>query len=138
MKETENHVLLRVTPIFEGSELVARGVLMEAMSAEDLGEDLQFCVYVYNVQPGIYINYRTGTNSLSTEAPKQDADTEEDPGVSAEPVAMDYVLNKSSKKFHKPDCPGIKNMKEENKETRHATRDELIAGGYSPCGTCDP
>ena len=60
IKETGNHVLYRVTPIFEGDNLVASGVLMEAESVEDEGEGLLFCVYVYNVQPGVTIDYATG------------------------------------------------------------------------------
>ncbi len=63
VKETENHVMYRVTPVFEGDNLVASGVLLEAQSVEDQGEDLQFCVYVYNVQPGITIDYATGASS---------------------------------------------------------------------------
>ena len=62
--ETGNHVLYRVTPIFEGSELVARGVQMEAMSVEDAGESVCFNVFVYNVQPGISIDYATGNSRL--------------------------------------------------------------------------
>lgn len=58
--ETENHVLYRVTPVFEGEELVARGVLMEAYSIEDQGEGICFNVYVYNNQPGVVIDYATG------------------------------------------------------------------------------
>ena len=60
IKETGNHVLYRVTPIFEGDELVARGVLMEAKSVEDNGAGILFCVYAYNNQPGVEIDYRTG------------------------------------------------------------------------------
>ena len=59
-EETGNHVLYRVTPIFNGPELVCRGVEMEAMSVEDRGEGLSFNVYIYNVQPGITIDYMTG------------------------------------------------------------------------------
>ncbi len=58
--ETENHVLYRVTPVFEGNELVARGALMEAYSIEDKGEGICFNVYVYNNQPGVVIDYATG------------------------------------------------------------------------------
>lgn len=65
VKETGNHVLYRVTPVFEGSNLVASGVLMEAESVEDKGEGILYCVYVYNVQPGININYATGDSSAS-------------------------------------------------------------------------
>ena len=62
VEETENHVLYRVTPIFEGTELVARGVQMEAFSVEDEGEGICFNVFVYNVQPGITIDYATGNS----------------------------------------------------------------------------
>lgn len=58
--ETGNHVLYRVTPMFDGTELVARGVLMEAWSVEDNGEGICFNVYCYNVQPGVVIDYATG------------------------------------------------------------------------------
>ena len=57
---SNNHVLYRVTPFFKGSELVARGVEMEAYSVEDHGRGVSFHVFVYNVQPGIGIDYRTG------------------------------------------------------------------------------
>ncbi len=60
VEETENHVLYRVTPIFEGQNLVASGVQMEAFSVEDEGEGICFNVYVYNVQPGVSIDYATG------------------------------------------------------------------------------
>ncbi len=60
VEETQNHVLYRVTPVFEGSNLVASGVLMEAYSVEDQGAGIQFCVFCYNVQPGIAIDYATG------------------------------------------------------------------------------
>ena len=64
VKETNNHVLYRVTPIFTGKNLVADGVLMEAYSVEDSGEGICFCVFVYNVQPGIEIDYLTGESKL--------------------------------------------------------------------------
>ena len=65
IKETGNHVLYSVTPIYEGDELVARGVLMEAKSVEDDGKGICFCVYVYNNQPGVKIDYRTGKSTVS-------------------------------------------------------------------------
>ena len=60
VQETGNHVLYRVTPLFDGDNLVAHGVLMEGWSVEDEGEGVQFCVYAYNAQPGIIIDYQTG------------------------------------------------------------------------------
>lgn len=60
VRETGNHVLYRVTPVFDGDDLVAKGVQMEAMSVEDKGEDIKFNVFVYNVQDGVKIDYETG------------------------------------------------------------------------------
>ena len=62
VKETKNHVMYRVTPLFDGDDLVAHGVLMEGYSVEDAGEGVQFCVYAYNAQPGIIIDYQTGNS----------------------------------------------------------------------------
>ena len=67
VRKTENHVLYRVTPFFEGDNLLAKGVLMEAMSVEDSGEDICFCVFVYNVQPDIQIDYATGKSQYVKE-----------------------------------------------------------------------
>ncbi len=63
IKETGNHVLYRVTPLFEGSELVARGVFMEAQSVEDNGAGIQFYVFCYNVQNGVVIDYASGSST---------------------------------------------------------------------------
>ena len=65
VRNTENHVLYRVTPIFTGENLVAEGVLMEAYSVEDEGKGVKFCVFVYNVQPGIEIDYATGDSRIA-------------------------------------------------------------------------
>lgn len=129
VKETGNHVLYRVTPIFDGDNLVASGVEMEAQSVEDQGEGICFHVYCYNVQPGVTIDYATGESwPEGTEQP--------DAGQSG--AGQHYVLNTSSMKFHLPDCPGVSNMSEQNKQEYTGSREDLIARGYSPCGTCDP
>lgn len=62
IEKTGNHVHYRVTPCFQGDELVARGVLMEAESIEDDGLGLKFCVYCPNIQPGVNIMYRDGSS----------------------------------------------------------------------------
>lgn len=67
LDRNDNHVLYRVTPIYEGNNLIASGVLMEAYSVEDHGEGICFCVYCFNVQPGIEIDYLTGKNHLAEE-----------------------------------------------------------------------
>ena len=64
LDRNDNHVLYRVTPVFEGDNLVAGGVLMEAYSVEDGGEGISFCVYCYNVQPGVIIDYVTGASHI--------------------------------------------------------------------------
>ncbi len=65
IKRTGNHVVYRITPVFHGNQLLAEGVLMEGYSVEDDGRGISFCVYCYNVQPGIYLDYATGENSLA-------------------------------------------------------------------------
>lgn len=75
VKETNNHVLYRVTPIFTGDNLVADGVLMEGYSVEDEGDGICFCVYAYNVQPGITIDYATGDSWLSSESSNSGSST---------------------------------------------------------------
>lgn len=68
LRSTDNHVLYRVTPVFEGKNLVASGVVIEAESIEDNGRGISICTYCYNVQPGIMINYETGDSELTEEA----------------------------------------------------------------------
>lgn len=127
IKETGNHVLYRVTPVFDGDNLVASGVLMEGESAEDGGEAIQFCVYVYNVQPGIIIDYATG-----------DSRSDDGTGGSFQSTRKTYVLNTNSKTFHKPDCGSVGKIKDSNKQTFVGTREEAIKNGYSPCKSCNP
>ena len=145
VKETGNHVLYRVTPIFEGNNLVASGVEMEAMSVEDNGEGVCFNVYCYNVQPGVTIDYATGDSWLEEDAPVSsgsDSSTVQE-GTSGSDTSVaeqeeSYVLNTSSKKFHRPDCSGVASMSPENRQDYTGTRQSLIDQGYSPCGTCKP
>ncbi len=127
VKETDNHVLYRVCPVYEGDNLVAGGVTMEARSVEDNGEGVSFHVYVYNVQPGVEIDYATGESWLEG--------TERPDGTEPE---ITYVLNVSSRKFHLPTCSGATGMKAENREESTASRSALIEQGYQPCGTCKP
>lgn len=125
VKETNNHVLYRVTPIFEGNELVCRGVQMEAWSVEDDGDGVAFNVFCYNVQPGVEIDYATGDSRAAAE---------EEPAGETET----FVLNTSSKKFHRPDCAAASSISGENRKEVSTTREELIREGYAPCGSCKP
>ena len=123
VKETDGHVLYRVTPIFVGDELVARGVWMEGYSVEDEGDGVYFSVFCYNVQPGVVIDYATGESSA---APQADG------------VVMNYVLNTNTRRFHKPDCSGAADIKKSARQDYKGTRETLIAQGYTPCGKCKP
>lgn len=137
IKETGNHVLYRVTPIFEGNNLVASGVHMEAKSVEDNGEDILFNVYCYNAQPGVGIDYATGESWLDTgsgaESPNSTSQSS-----SVESGEVTYILNTNSHKFHDPFCSSVDQMSDSNKEEFTGTRDEVIAMGYEPCGRCNP
>ena len=120
VKETDNHVMYRVVPVFEGDNLLASGVQMEAMSVEDGGEGISYNVYVYNVQPGIDIDYATGESSPGGEngVKGQGKETEEIRG------------NSRSKIYH---CPGQADY-EEMKESRHlvifGSEQEAEEAGY--------
>lgn len=143
VQETGNHVLYRVTPIFSGTELVARGVQMEALSVEDGGAGVCFNVYVYNCQSGITIDYATGDSWLTGEAPNSSdhaqSESDADANTGGEAAGEEtYILNTSSMKFHDPDCSGAASIKEENRQTYTGSREELIAQGYAPCGQCNP
>lgn len=134
VKETGNHVLYRVTPVFEGKNLVASGVYMEAYSVEDDGDGICFYVYVFNRQPGVKIDYLTGDSVADGTVESASGET-----TSAEKEeTKTYVLNISNGKFHLPDCDSVKKMKEENKQIMKCKRSELINAGYSPCGSCKP
>lgn len=130
IEATGNHVLMRVTPLFESEELVARGVQLEAQSVEDDGAGVSFNVYAYNVQPGITIDYATGESALDgTVAPDEPA---------LDTSRFRYILNVGTKRFHLPDCPSVEDMKEQNKQGFNGTREEALAQGYQPCGRCNP
>lgn len=82
VKETGNHVMYRVTPVFEGDNLVCTGLLLEGYSVEDKGASISFCVFVYNVQEGVEINYLTGENKAvgaTDPGPTPDPDPTPDP-----------------------------------------------------------
>lgn len=131
VKETGHHVLYRVTPVFKGNDLLAEGVLMEGKSVED--DEIEFCVFCYNVQPGITIEYATGKSQLAG----SDAGSGSGENAAAE-NSSSYVLNTSSKKFHLPSCKSVSTISPENKETFTGSREELIEKGYTPCGSCHP
>lgn len=126
--ETDHHVLYRVTPVFENSNLVASGVLMEAQSVED--DDVLFCVYCYNVQPKVTIDYATGESHASEDTNIQETSQATD--------EQTYIVNENTKKFHLPSCSSVKDMNSGNKREFTGDRQELLDEGYSACKTCHP
>lgn len=137
--DTGNTLLYRVTPIFEGDNLVAKGVIMEAESLEDNGGGLEFCVFIYNVQPnvvspdkpGIEIDYATGLTSIASKANTSDKGQTGNTEVT-------YILNTNSKKIHRPDCDSVSQMSQRNKKETNQSKEELIKDGYTPCQSCNP
>lgn len=119
VKETDCHVLYRVTPVFEGDNLLANGVQMEAYSVEDEGESISFNVFVYNVQPGVSIDYATGDNAKGD---KEFTQAEDSKGV--------IRGNSRSKIYH---CPG-QAAYEEMADSKHLvvfqTEEEAQNAGY--------
>ena len=164
--KTGNHVLYRVTPQYEGDNLVASGVEMEGWSVEDAGTGICFHVYCYNVQPGIEINYADGTswetasdnreNAQKTESVGQESGcTGQETGLEGDitteqleiadddsdrrnKTAQTYILNTNTKKIHRSTCSSVSQMKETNKQTYEGTVEELENMGYAPCKKCNP
>ena len=121
VKETDNHVLYRVTPIFERDNLLVSGVQMEAKSVEDNGDGISFNVYCYNVQPDIVIDYKTGESwEVGNEKSISESDT------------RTYILNTNTKKFHLKSCSSAKNLPDKNREEYSGNRNDLISKGYEP------
>ena len=111
---TGNHVMYRATPLFKDNNLVADGVLLEAYSVEDSGDGISFCVYCYNVQPGIIIDYATGDSRS---------------GGESNSAAITVYRTPRGKKYHfNAQCGG--------KNSFSVTLDEAIGGGLTPCAKC--
>lgn len=161
---TDGHLLVQVTPVFHGDELVARGVQMQGYSLEDAGASICFNVYLHNVQPGVSIDYATGSSAPEQEAVSL-ASTDPAPTASADEAAAavaqqapahhqetahheeaaahheqacSYVLNTNTHKFHYASCSSVHRMKDKNKSYVETTRSEVIAAGYTPCSNCCP
>lgn len=132
MPTEDRESISEIKPSFEDDNLVASGVLMEAESVEDDGAGISFYVYVYNVQPGIEIDYVTG-ESREAEDTQTEAGTEN--GQAAEET---YILNTNTMKFHDPDCASVGDMKASNTREYSGSREDVIQMGYDPCGRCRP
>ena len=131
IKETGNHVAYRITPIFEGNNLVCSGVQMEAYSVEDDGDGICFNVYCYNVQPGITINYANGDSSgpSSNNNTTSSKPSTEQNNNSAASGDMVWIPNSGSKYHSHSGCSNMKNP-------RQVTKQEAINQGFDACKKC--
>lgn len=131
IKETGNHVAYRITPIFEGRNLVCSGVQMEAYSVEDDGDGICFNVYCYNVQPGITINYATGDSSGPSNESSSNPSTEQSSSNDNQAASGDmvWIPNSGSKYHSRSGCSNMKNP-------RQVTKQEAENEGYEPCKKC--
>ncbi len=147
IKETGNHVAYRITPIYDGDNLLASGVQMEAYSVEDKGEGICFNVYCYNVQPGIVINYATGESAdPSAQTPKEESSSKPTPTPTPKPTpapepeqtqpdtsSQTVYTTKTGKKYHsRTNCPGLSNANAIFESTLSAAKNR----GLGPCSKC--
>ena len=152
IQETGHHVLYRVTPFYHGDDLVPFGVQMEAQSMETDEDGICCNLFLYNVQPGIEIDYATGESRragtfFALDAPANSNNDvmktlpAEEPSPEPErtiPSSVTYILNKNTGKFHRPDCKSVQQMKAKNRMDVDWSRDKVIAEGYEPCKNCNP
>lgn len=153
VKETGNHVMYRVTPMFDGDNLLASGVLMEAKSVEDNGDGVLFCVFVYNVQDGVVIDYTSGESSLkeeltTTQAPtttqpptttQKETTTEQQTTIQEQTTtknnsnngAMVWISETGSKYHSKNNCGTMNPDK-----AYQMTKDKAENQGYTACKRC--
>lgn len=145
IRETGNHVLYRVRCLYNGDDLVARGITVEAWSVEDNGEGICFNVFFYNVQPGVVIDYADGSshadeNMKKTDGQKQNNDSDSQKSDSeinsSDEEVCDYIANAKTKVLHCTDCHSVKQMSDKNKIVLKGKKSEFIAEGYSPCKNC--
>ena len=133
VKENDNHVLYRVTPIYEGDNLVASGVEMEAYSVEDKGKGICFHVYCYNIQPGITIDYATGDSKKDTSSQNSYEKKESVAATEAvtESANMVWISATGSKYHSKNNCGRMNPAK-----ASQMSESDAIAKGYGKCSKC--
>ncbi len=129
IKETKNHVMYRITPVFTGNNLLAEGIILEAYSVEDEGDGISFNLFIYNVQPKVDIDYATGKSTAIEPEDKEEVET---------PTTSDYVLNTNSMKVHDPDCRYADKIAEANREEYSGDLQDLLDQGYETCKVCNP
>lgn len=126
IKETDNHVAYRVSPVFKDDNLLAYGVQIEALSIEDNGAGICFNIYCFNAQPNVLIDYNTGESSLEIDY-EYITDGNEKP---------DYILDSKCKEYHLPSCEKIADIENGYKLNYIGNKEKLKELEYSPCKKC--
>ena len=127
--DTGNNVMYRVTPVFKENNLVADGVLLEAYSVEDNGQGISFCVYCYNVQPTIIIDYSTGASRMENDIPNDETPSLEPEASDNENTSQGVYRTPSGKKYHlDAECGG--------KNSYSVTMQDALDAGLTPCAKC--
>ena len=159
IESTGNHVLYRVTPVYEGADLVPWGVEMEAWSVEDNGAGDNAVKYTGECGR-VHVDLRETPEGIVWSVEDNGAGVcfhvlcfNAQPGVTIDYATGDswaegentssdgeitYILNTSSLRFHNPDCAGAARIAPANRQETTANRELLLAQGYQPCGTCKP
>ncbi len=132
VEETGNHVVYRSTPVFTGNNLVADGVLLEAYSVEDNGQGITFCIYCYNVQPSITIDYATGASSTNGEIATTETDTQTNvtpDNSNNTDIGSAVYRTPTGKRYHyDAECGG--------KNSYEVSLEEAQSDGLTPCSKC--
>ena len=129
IEETSNNVMYRVTPVFKENNLVADGVLLEAYSVEDNGQGISFCVYCYNVQPTIIIDYTTGASRMENDMSNAETPPLEPDVSNNENTSQGIYRTPSGKKYHlDAECGG--------KKSYSVTMEDALDAGLTPCSKC--
>ena len=129
IENTGNNVMYRVTPVFKENNLVADGVLLEAYSVEDNGQGISFCVYCYNVQPTIIIDYTTGASRMETDISNDETPQLEPDASNNENTSQGVYRTPSGKKYHwDAECGG--------KNSYSVTMEDALNAGLTPCSKC--
>ena len=130
VKETDHHVLYRVTPYFSGDDLLAKGVQMEGYSVEDEGDGICFNVFVYNVQPGIHIDYETGESRLADSGQGNENTNDEWEEKDTDQENMEIRGNSRSMIYHCPGQASYDDMADSKYLVVFSSEDEAVEAGY--------
>lgn len=136
VRNSNNHVVYRVTPDFRNNELVARGIHIEAWSVEDAGQGICLNIYLYNTQPGVAIDYETGYTSSSDYIQSNLNKNEDIEYRINTDEEMTFIINSGNGKFHTSDCSNANRISNGNRLELVSTVNQMIENGYDPAKCC--